>query len=193
MAFALIPYVVRSNRSAARPLPELGSPRWAALQTGLPASLQDDPALVRYTRRARRWRIAGVLAGWWGLPLLWVVVTERPLPVTAMGGLEYVIAGWFAGGLVHDLFVRNRTSAVVRVAQLTTRPPLRYVTTTARRWLLASYALSGAAAILAIVAGDGMSWRRSALAAAGTLAVLAIGAVAVWRIAARPHPAADPA
>lgn len=188
---AMIVYPFVANRRAKHTLPELGSPSWAALQTGLPASLEDDPAFVRYTRRARWSRIAGVLVGWFVIPTLWVVLTERPLPITPLGGYEYAIAGWFVGGLVHDLFVRNRASASVRVAELTPRSPLRYVTATARRWLLASYALTALAATLAIAVAEPVSWRHDALPVVGTLAVLAVGGLAVGRIAARPHPAAD--
>jgi len=183
----LMTYAFVVNRSGNRRLPELGSTGWVALQAGLPNSLEQDPALVRYARRARRWRIGGVLAGI-AVPAAWVMVTERKWPVEGFGT---IVAGWFVGGLVHDLFVRNRASAQVRVARLTARSPLRYVTATARRWLLASYALTGVAATLAIVIGDPVSWRHDALPTVGTLVVLGVGAIAVWRIAARPHPAAD--
>ncbi|MGI9029528.1 MAG: hypothetical protein ACR2HP_06020 [Ilumatobacteraceae bacterium] len=188
---ALMTHTFLANRSANRRLPELGSTGWVALQAGLPDSLENDPALLRYARRVRWWRIGGVLAGWWALPAVWVAVTERPLPSTPLGGFQYAIAGWFVGGLVHDLFVRNRPSAEVRVAPLTPRSPLRYVTATARRWLLASYALTGVAATLAIAIGDPLSWRHDGLLTAATLVLLSVGAFAVRRIAARPHPAAD--
>ena len=137
-------------------MPRLGSVEWLALQSGLPARLQHDPALVRYatrTRRARRWIVVGGL----------VVVMISDLVFDSHGGpvLGFptsLVPAWFAARIIPDLVVRNRAIGAVRVAGLSARSPTRYVVPTARRWLLGSFALALAGVVLS--RGPASSWQR---------------------------------
>ena len=170
-AIGLVAYVFVTNRAAARQLPQLGgTAAFTAIQAGLPRSRGDDPALVRYARRTRRWRIGGALIAF-AVMVAVATITEghTALPLQAM------IVGWFAGGLVLDLFARNRSRA--GRPRGATDDPLgaAHVTPTARRWLIASFGLGAAAAALSIAAGQPPSLRRDGLALAATVLLAAVG------------------
>ncbi len=187
-AIGLVASVFVTNRAATRRLPQLGSPAFTAMQAGLPPSRGDDPALVRYARRTRRWRIGGTLAAIAAMVAVATLTEGR----TAMP-FQAAIVGWFAGGLILDLFARNRSTPDVRVAQLTTRSVLRYVTPTARRWLIASFGLTAVSAALSVIAGQPLAWRHDGLPTAAAVLLAAVGSAATWRIATRPQPAGDAA
>lgn len=181
-------FVVRSL-GRRRHIPDLGSNEWMAVQQGLPAQLASDAALTRYRKRTRVWRIIGVVSGIVGTIAWSVHVQPRHSNVLVVA----LFIGWFAAGVLPELFVRNRKSTAVRVAALETRSIRRYITPTAWHWLAGSYALTAVAVgIRQIVTHRIGPTRAEAAGALWSSVLLAIlGAAAVWRISRRPQPAGD--
>lgn len=175
-----------------RQLPEFGSASWMTVQVGLPAHLAVDGALARYARRTRRWRIGGIMGAFAG-SIGWGILQlsgER----TSVNMLVALFIGWFGAGVVPELFVRNRTPTEHRAAALSPRAPTRYLTPTARRWLVASYlGILAALVVISVVAERSTTARQDIvmiLSACATLAAIAV--LAVWRIATRHQPATGP-
>lgn len=172
-----------------RQLPELGSNEWMALQQGLPSSLADDPALSRYARRTRRWRLYGTVGGlvgtyaWTFFPL-----HDGRRSADAFVGL---VVGWFVAGVVPELFVRNRPSSGLRAAGLETRSVRRYVSPTAWRWLAGSLVLTISAVVIrqVVTLRIGPSRADTAMVLNASLLLALVAVAAVRRIARRPQPA----
>ena len=188
LAIIIETFVVRAIGKR-RALPDLGSNEWMALQQGLPLSLVDDPALSRYASRTRRWRVYGVLGGvagaygWTFFPLH-DGPRQSNLPVA-------LFIGWFAAGVLPELFVRNRPGTDVRAAALESRSVWRYVTPTAARWLVGSGALTLAAVLVrqTVTLRVAPSRADAAMLLNASLLLAMIGTAAVRRIAKRPQPA----
>ena len=163
-----------------------------ALQQGLPLSLAADPALNRYAVRTRRWRVLGVGGGlfasaaWAYFPFHEGLRSWNP----AVG----LVVGWFAAGVLPEIFVRHRPATSVRAAALKSRSVRRYVSPTAWRWLAGSIALSAAAvAIRQVVTLRSTPTRAdAAMLLSASLLLALVGIAAVWRVARRPHPAGGP-
>jgi hypothetical protein len=96
--------------------------------------------------------------------------------------------------VVPELFVRNRTATEQRAATLSPRAPIRYLTPTARRWLVASYVGIVAALVVISVVGTRSTPARQdiVMILSASAALTAIAALAVWRIATRRQPATGP-
>lgn len=179
-------FVVRSLGRRRR-IPDLGSNEWMAAQQGLPPQLALDAALTRYRKRTRVWRIIGVIGGIVGTIAWSVHVQPRHSNVLVVA----LFIGWFAAGVLPELFVRNRKSTAVRVAALETRSVRRYITPAAWHWLAGSYALTAIAVGIRQVVTHRIGPTRAEAAGALCSSVLLalLGAVAVWRISRRPQPA----
>jgi hypothetical protein len=156
------------------------------LQTGLPKRLAHDPALDGYLQRTRRWRTFGVLGGVIG-SILWMNLSNTRNAITTTS----LFVGWFAAGILPELFVRNRPDPTTRVALLEPRRATRYVTPSAWHWLLAAYLFTAAALVDHAIAGDFTtpSGRDMAMLVAAGAVLTIVGAAAVWRIGRRPQPA----
>ena len=170
-----------------RGIASLGSPDWVVQQAGAPPALANDPALVAYSRRVRRWRVAGAMGGVAG-----AVVWLRSAPAGSRSVNLYValFIGWFAAGILPELFVRHRLAASRRVADLRPRRPLRFVTPSARRWWLASLLTTAGALLLGAAPAAPGPADNDRLTVLVWMAVLAAVAVAaILRITTRPQPA----
>ncbi|MCO5328965.1 MAG: hypothetical protein M9961_02655 [Ilumatobacteraceae bacterium] len=170
-----------------RGIASLGSPDWVVQQAGAPPALANDPALVAYSRRVRRWRVAGALGGVAG-----AVVWLRSAPAGSRSVNLYValFIGWFAAGILPELFVRHRPPVPQRVADLQPRRPLRFVTSSARRWWLASVLTTVGALLLGAAPTSPGPVHHDRLTVLVWMAVLAAVAVAaIVRITTRPQPA----
>lgn len=188
LALIIGAFVVRAIGKR-RGLPELGSNEWMALQQGLPPSLLGDPALSRYASRTRRWRMFGVLggvAGAFGWTLFPLHDGRRQSNLVVA-----LFIGWFAAGVLPELFVRNRPGRDVRAAALESRSVRRYVTPTAARWLVGSGALTLAALLVrqTVTLRVAPSRADAAMLLNASLLLAIIGIAAVRRIAKRPQPA----
>ena len=176
-----------------RKLPELGSNEWVALQQGLPQSLADDPALVRYVVRTRRWRLLGIGGGFFG-SAAWAYFPFHD-GLRSWNPAVGLVVGWFVAGVLPELFVRNRPSTELRAAALETRSWRRYISPTAWRWLAGSVALTVAAVIIRQVVTLRVAPSRAdtAMILNASILLALIGVAAVRRIARRPQPAFSPA
>lgn len=188
LALIIGTFVVRAMGKR-RALPELGSNEWMALQQGLPMSLVGDPSLSRYASRTRRWRMCGIvggIAGAWGWTFFPLHDGPRHsnLPVA-------LFIGWFAAGVLPELFVRNRPGTEVRVAALESRSIKRYVTPTAGRWLVGSGVLTLTALLVrqTVTLRVAPSRADAAMLLNASLLLAIVGTTAVRRIAKRPQPA----
>ena len=168
-----------------RRVPKLGSVEWLVLQAGLPERLVNDPALARYARRTRRWRL-GIVLGVFGGSYAWAVlatVVELPKPNAVV-----VLVAWFAARLLPELCWSHRASSSTRLAVVEDRSPLRYVTPTARRWLTAAVALAAGCVGWSLVLGPAPG-RDDLVGILVSVLVATCGALAVWRVARRSYAA----
>lgn len=125
--------------------------------------------IIGYLTTTRRWRTAGVLAGW--------VVAEATAPLRRgeiSTGTDWIMiaVGWFLGAVIAEVRVEHLRHGRIRAASLRPRPPGRYVRPLA-------WALVPAAAVLALTVA-------AATAAAGTLGWARPDGVwaAIWVVAA---------
>ncbi len=167
-----------------RSIPDLGTPEWIQFQQSLPYGAAGDDAIRRYLLRTRVWRFIGVV---FAVGIMIAASTHGSsidLPTA-------LFSGWFAAGVVPELFARNRRAPSHRVAVLDHRDVRRYVTPTARRWLVASGAAAATMLVYGAVDGGHPHWRRRAVILALAVVVAAVAVGAIRRIAHRAQPASD--
>lgn len=170
-----------------RGIASLGSPEWVVLQARAPRHLANDEAIIAYSHRVQAWRWFGVMGGAIGwVSWLAFAPNQRSANLTVA-----LFIGWFAAGIIPELFVRHRSPAARRVASLEPRRPLRFVTPTARRWWIASVTTTAAALLLGLARSVGDSdYADRRVTTLCWLAVLTVVATAaVVRITTRPQPA----
>lgn len=146
--------------------------------------------IIRYLATTRRWRSAGVAAGW-----VLAIATTMFYPLGTRGNLG-LFAGWLAGALIAEVRVAHLGHGVRRAASLQPRRPERYLSRPA--WALVPVAAGLATAVAVATAGAAALgwaapdrwaaiWLVVALATAG--AIRAVQRIVVRR--AQPLVAAD--
>jgi len=175
--------------SAAGPVSRARVERFARRQ-GLLVTAANGDQIIRYLATTRRWRVAGIMAGY----LLGATVS---LMVGDIGnsGVIALFGGWFAGALVAEIRVAHLAHGATRVASLQPRQPRSYLPRTAW-WLVPAAAglavVVSAAMLVAWVKGSaqpdraGVVWLLVALATAGTVRAIQLS------VLRRPQPVTPP-
>jgi hypothetical protein len=155
-----------------------------ARRHGLPITAGNGGAVMRYLGVTRRWRIAGLTAGF--LVSLALAVPRGAVSVNFLA----LFAGWFAGAVVAEVRIARPTMAPRRAASLEARRPAAYLPRLARALLPGATVISLAIGVVAAVrAGAG---QPAGAAETGALALVACAVAGiVWltqrRILLRPQ------